>query len=148
MTQNDAKYKQNIQPLSGLAMAGDATGTTGSATVTAIRGNAIQNATPTIGDFLIWNNAASQWQPGIPSNGPLIAGLVTPTGPYNVTSTDTIIVTSHSVQMASPDTVGRILLISFGVNIGATFPGKTDGVTSSISTGMVICYDGINWSSI
>ncbi len=48
---------------------GDLSGTAASATVAKLRGRTVAAASPANGQALVWNNGASQWEPGTVSGG-------------------------------------------------------------------------------
>ena len=66
---------QELTVVSGLpawadgTLGGDVTGTRSSATVAKLRGRTVATTSPSNGQALVWNNSASQWEPGTVSGG-------------------------------------------------------------------------------
>lgn len=157
MSQDNARGLNQPVPI-----AGDVTGILSNATVVKLQGNSVASTAPTDGQILTWNTSNTRWEPAtetlIPINVTIVASAIS----YTVVSTDgAIVVTSSAngaiILMPASTTTGRIIYISVvrggAISITVTpFSGTTiNGSASNLTWthgGMLICYDGTNWTTI
>jgi hypothetical protein len=134
-----------------IPLVGDVDGTPDANTVVAIQGNAVANTLPSDGFTLIWNNAASQWQPQAVSIPPLVPD---PQGTYGsattipvVTINDTGYVTAVSPVAVdvSGNAVGGDLDGTVGSATVVAIQGN-DVASAPPALGQVLQWDGTFWS--
>jgi uncharacterized protein YdbL (DUF1318 family) len=112
---------------------GDASGDIGSLTVTALRNRTVSTAAPANGQALVWNAAASQWQPqnqaggGVPSVFGRTGAVTAQTGDYTFGQ---ISGTVADAQVATGINAGKI----GGGAVGNTAFGYLANVTSDLQT--------------
>lgn len=159
MTQNDAKSKQNTQPLTALILAGDVTGTTGVSSVVKLQNINIKSGTPSNGQVFTYISANADWEPSAAVfKAPLAPAIALETNGYNLTSTDATIYfntgSTPILNLPTSTSTGRIVFISnitgstggqFRViaGTGGTINGSSS-ITFTRSTA-IACYDGLNW---
>jgi hypothetical protein len=136
---------------SGQAMGGDVTGTVGASTVQRLQGRNLSNAAPLDGWTLIWNAAATRWEPQAVSTPALVPD---PQGTYG-TSTAIPVVTVNdkgyvtAVSTTSLDVSGNSVGGDLTGTIGAATVAALQGnsVASTAPTGgQVLQWDGAAWS--
>lgn len=136
---------------SGQAMGGDVTGTVGASTVQRLQGRNLSNAAPSDGFALIWNAAATRWEPQAVTTPPLVPD---PQGTYGsstaipvVTVNDKGYVTAVSAASldVSGNSVGGDLTGTIGTATVAALQGNSVASTAP-SGGQVLQWDGAAWS--
>jgi hypothetical protein len=100
-------------------MGGDVSGTTTSATVVALQGNAILNLLPTDGQVLTWDGLNNKWEPK-----PSTAGVTGATGPTGAQGTQGIQGTPGVTGVTGPQGIQGVTGIT-----GATGPTGPQGAT-------------------
>jgi hypothetical protein len=110
------------------SMGGDVSGTTASATVAKLQGNAVSTATPANNQTLVWSTSSNQWVPGSSASGGSGGGGVTYYMNFgtttNIGTTSGIPTNSTSTPTAPPYQLGRTSIGSTTTVTSATL-GQT-----------------------
>jgi hypothetical protein len=136
---------------SGQAMGGDVTGTVGASTVQKLQGRNVFNGAPSDGFTLIWNAAATRWEPQAVTTPPLSPD---PQGSYGSSTAIPVVIVNNKgyvtgVTTASLDVSGN----SVGGDLSGTVGNATvealqgNSVASTAPTsGQVLQWGGADWA--
>ena len=123
---------------------GDLSGNLTSATVTGIQNRTVANITPSSGQALLWNSAASAWQPGTVTGGAVSSvfgrtgAIAAQSGDYNFTQISGSI-SSSQLPAAGGDISGTLTSATVrsiqGQPVASTYPSNGQALVWSSSAG-------------
>jgi hypothetical protein len=137
--------------VSSNAVGGDISGTVGNATVEALQGRAVDDAAPSDGFALIWNAAASEWQPQAVTTPPLSPD---PQGSYGSSTAIPVVTVNNkgyvtAVSTTSFDVSGNSVGGDLSGTVGSATVEALQGnsvASTAPAGGQVLQWDGASWS--